>query len=678
MMAAKTMTLIVVLALVTGAGAEAVAQQAEPVDALPAGAVARIGSTRFRHDAPLGRVHYSGDSKTLLGEMRYVNTVGQTSRLWDVDSGKQLPQFRGKLLGDDLMLSPDGKFLVDRHDNAARLWDVAAGKVVRTWGGESDPKKKDDFLVSWPRFSRDGKILIVPGTQGEKDLIRRFNLKTGAELPRYEMSADSFNPHGQMSPDGRFWLGTLNDDRGQPSLRLVDLDSGKERQRFENSAEPGWWWGTEFSPDGKTLIGLAEESEIFIWNAATGKLVRRLENGNAGFRLRGPTFSPDGKLFTVNDNRDANVLIFEVATGKLLRSVSNGGLHNACVFSPDSKLLLAPAINEVCVWEVATGNKVCRFDVTLGPDGAEPSVAFSPDGKRIAFTDDRLIRVGDVATGKLLHPDEGYHFMPAALVFSPDGKTLTIGDPWDTFQAWNAATGKHLKAFSKPQRWSAQPGSSPLGFPRDGRVLAAFNGLEYLFVWDVRAGKEVQSFDDDIWCWCRKSAFSADARLLATTSEDGDIHVLDIASGKKLHRFQWYAMSHMPVPPWRDDHPTLAFTPDGRSLAALGLSRPARDPPNKTEPQYVVRVWELATGKERQRFPIGERDDGPGTWPGLKWTADGKTLAIANRDVVLFSVATGKAVRRFSGPSGLNGEAAVFSGDGKLLAAPDATGKVYL
>ncbi len=62
---------------------------------------------------------------------------------------------------------------------------------------------------------------------------------------------------------------------------------------------------------------------------------------------------------------------------------------------------------------MATGNKVCRFDFELAANGAESSVAFSPDGKRIAFSSDRFLKVGDVTTGEEAAPhadDAGSQF----------------------------------------------------------------------------------------------------------------------------------------------------------------------------------------------------------------------------------------------------------------------------
>src|SRR5262249_37004122 len=57
-------------------------------DSLPAGALARLGTTRFRHDADVTFVAFGGDGKTLL-------TAGQdgTMRLWDLADGKELRRF---------------------------------------------------------------------------------------------------------------------------------------------------------------------------------------------------------------------------------------------------------------------------------------------------------------------------------------------------------------------------------------------------------------------------------------------------------------------------------------------------------------------------------------------------------------------------------------------------------
>src|SRR5437763_15221695 len=54
-------------------------------DPLPAGAVARLGSTRFRHQAPVSFVGYSGDGAILI-----TLSGDNILRFWDAKGGKEL------------------------------------------------------------------------------------------------------------------------------------------------------------------------------------------------------------------------------------------------------------------------------------------------------------------------------------------------------------------------------------------------------------------------------------------------------------------------------------------------------------------------------------------------------------------------------------------------------------
>src|SRR5450432_578412 len=59
-------------------------------DPLPAGAVARFGTIRWRHDAVIRSVHYSPDGKTL-----YTDSEDNTVRAWDALTGREKTRFPG-------------------------------------------------------------------------------------------------------------------------------------------------------------------------------------------------------------------------------------------------------------------------------------------------------------------------------------------------------------------------------------------------------------------------------------------------------------------------------------------------------------------------------------------------------------------------------------------------------
>ena len=56
-------------------------------ESLPLGAVARLGTLRFRHDWPLDAVQYLGDGKTLAA-IDGIDAVLDRFRFWDAATGR--------------------------------------------------------------------------------------------------------------------------------------------------------------------------------------------------------------------------------------------------------------------------------------------------------------------------------------------------------------------------------------------------------------------------------------------------------------------------------------------------------------------------------------------------------------------------------------------------------------
>src|SRR5262249_38658308 len=153
----------------------------------------------------------------------------------------------------------------------------------------------------------------------------------------------------------------------------------------------------------------------------------------------------------------------------------------------------------------------------------------------------------DVRTGKMLRHLEG---VPGGsfLAFSPDGGMLAVGDGVANGNEVNKAI--HLfdvASGDKVRQMTASMKASVLAFAPDARSLAAWHieprtnfdkGKCALILWEIASGKErarLMELDREEW---GSMAFSADGRLLASFGPDNTVCLWEVATGRKLHRFE--------------------------------------------------------------------------------------------------------------------------------------------
>src|SRR5262249_51111528 len=99
-------------------------------DPLPPGAVARLGTDRFRLGGQVYHLVCSPDGKSLFscaGGREILSDDDKAVLMWDARTGRQVRRFEGhEHLVMSLALAPDGKTLASGSaDGTVRLWDVA-------------------------------------------------------------------------------------------------------------------------------------------------------------------------------------------------------------------------------------------------------------------------------------------------------------------------------------------------------------------------------------------------------------------------------------------------------------------------------------------------------------------------------------------------------------------------
>jgi WD40 repeat protein len=610
-------------------------------DALPEGAVVRLGTARFRHAGAVHGVAFSPDGKLLAASSDDKNMVV----IWDRASGRKLREISlaDKGLPPNLLLfSQDGKRLYGSYrggwGKALHVWDVKAGVDAKDL-----PRPPTEAWVL--TYSQDGREAILLHKNAD---IVRWDVETGKELARHP------NPAGSISTAAGLGERVLVPQFDGKAVYMWDAAQKKQLWSVETTRHQNYpGLPMTFSPDGKLFAVEAPPRVISVCESVTGKMVHRIKADvdNIYWSL---SISPDSRT-VAGSNWDGTLRLWELESGRERAKIPTieGWVTHVC-FSPDSKTFATGDGNNahaVLLWDAATGKRIEPFP---GHNSPVSSVAFSPDGRTVAtsswFRGDPVVRLWDPQTGRLLRsfasPDGNG---VSAVAFSPDGKTLAAcGWSWKKcfVRLWDVGTGRELHALA-----GHEAGITSLAFAPDGKRLAsgdAYSKGHYegrLCIWDVEAGKLIREIRGTRGA-IQRVVFTHDGRQILAAA-DG-VHIYDAETGKLVGE---------PLQPktriWG-----LSLSADDRLLAA-------------SDGQSQVWLWVLAG---RREFPLTVAG---GNGRDVAFAPDGRTLALTglNGDVGLLDWLSEEIVGRLRGNTEV-GSRVVFSADGRRMATaggPDSS-----
>jgi WD40 repeat protein len=329
----------------------------------------------------------STDPKLRGWEFEYLLSKSKEERLrWG------LP---GKLEGrvSRMKFADNERVVLARHSSESEagevsIWDFANEKVTPL-----------DFPPGYYvalAVSRDGNLIAAAGRTGK---VTVWNVEKGEIVQRYS----GHNPDPKITSTSREFL------------RVGTLD---------------------FSPDGKRIVSTAvgapgiEKVHAFkVWSIETGQdliTIAGQHQEEKGRPISSVCFSPDGKTIA-SGGFDGAITLWDAESGKELRKIKGPLVNVLCLeFSPNSKRLACGSINSA-IWDPATGKQLVPLVDYRNPVA---SITFSPDGKRLVTGGwDKTVRIWDAGTGVqlLLLETLGNHV--DSVTMSPDGKSIAAGGP---------------------------------------------------------------------------------------------------------------------------------------------------------------------------------------------------------------------------------------------------------
>jgi WD40 repeat protein len=528
-------------------------------------------------------IAFSPDSATLAAA-----SADGTIRLWDVANPAQATQDGAPLVTpgtatypDSVAFSPDGRTLA-AGTSAGTVWlwhlpgsaALAAGSAPAALPGM--PLTGPANAVTGVAFSPDGSELAA----SSKDYkVWLWRVEGGRAVPDGTLTgAVNWVNTVAFSPDGRSLAAGTSD----ASVLVWSLAT-----RQVTATLPHPQPVTSVTWDGPGRIAAAgADGTVSLWALPSAVLA----TGSSPIQL---AYGPGGGTLAVGGN--GSVQLWATASRTLLASHLLPGTTyaNAVVFRPAKAggALLAVALSNgtVELLNASTLAPVAPALQAISGAGAAESVAFSPDGRLLATgADDGSVRLFDVTNPA--HPRQltvvrgaGNTDPIYTVVFAPDGETIAASSVnTNSVQLWRLTSEDGLVRAGPDLGGMA---SYPIGlaFTPDSRTLAIGNSDKDVYLWDVaspahprRLGAPLTGPSGQTWA----VAISPDGKTLAAGANDGTVWLWNLAD--PAHPALTATLSGLP------DHVfSVVFSPDGSQLAAASFD------------DDTVRLWDTSPAAAR-------------------------------------------------------------------------------
>ncbi|MBV9808635.1 MAG: protein kinase [Solirubrobacterales bacterium] len=573
-----------------------------------------------------------------------------------------------------LQVSPDGRLLA-LADTTGEVRFIDTSTWRPTGSAVQLPETVAPRAMSFSADSRTLMVIAESTARSELDdievpsrRVRRLHA-WGGEVPPPPTGSSSV----AYSPDGRHIAVSLitqaPTDPTPSAERLLMLDSSSGRIAWQRrypmhpmQLEPHLAFAST-----DVLLTSAQQGETILWNAGTGRILRRFPIGGLPALSAGRHEVALGRNSPNVATPTSSVAVLDLQTGVARWLVDDlpGEWIVSIAFTRDGSKIVAQSLDGSDVFDVASGT---ILETYTGQPGRRALTTVDPRGATvISAGQDGSIALFDLSGSQRLgrffawnQPSQSCPNSPCEIVNRQD---LMATDQADgTIALVDLHTLRAIKTL--PARNGAI--ANAISFLPDGRTLLTGGSNRRVIFWDLRTDRVTRTlrFAEPVW-W---TAVSPDAKLLAVLTQAADsttshIQVLDIATGRV---FQNHLVPHAtPLNASVPGNAGLEFSRDGRELAALGCCSSGS----------AVIAWDVHTGAQLFGRTAGVEAN------AIDLAPDSRLLGVGTADgnVLLLDPRTGRQNGAPIQVAAGHASALQFSPDDSMLAvgAWDGTASIW-
>ena len=472
------------------------------------------------HRDMVNSVMFSPNGKEIVSSSNDSSVI-----VWDAITGNMKYELKGhKGCVNFASFNPQSNKIVSgSNDGTIRIWDALVGKELL--------QIKVDEWIETAVYSPDGNRIatVAQGT------IQLWDSKDGTEIlkiPVHLPEEMTFNGKKSLcfnidsmqinsvffSPDGKRLVSASNDE----TVRIWDANTGKELKRLVGHHDQVK--SASFNPNGQTVLSISWfEGIAIIWDAQTGEILLREDKP---YPIRSATFSNDGKHVIFSSDNDsvyilnANTLVEEYCYK------ANTDVVSYASFSPDNHFFVSSS------WDKTV--KLCRIEaphteilqINTNPRERHFDAMYSLDCKKI-ITSNPLI-IWDAQTGGIIDSLTSYSGNTIFTNYRLDDITNSDNIPFITDNGSKKAV-INLHSYKGDQINFAcfsesNYGKYELKISQNDNSILVYN-VEYGAIVDKKVGltNEMSSV-----------TFSSDGQRIMAASVDGKVLVWDFIPIQEL------------------------------------------------------------------------------------------------------------------------------------------------